>query len=41
MSNEKLEMLNDKILDENTKNKKLQELNDKISNSTNSNVIKN
>ena len=41
MSNEKSEMLNDKILDENTKNKKLEELNDKISNSTNSNVIKN
>ena len=30
MSNEKLEMLNEKIVDENTKNKKLEELNDKI-----------
>ena len=41
MSNENLEMLNDKILDENTNNKKLEELSDKINNSTKSNVIKN
>ena len=38
MSDEKLEMLNDKIVDENSKNKKLEELNDKI-NSTNTKVI--
>ena len=38
MSDEKLEMLNDKIEDENSKNKKLEELNDKI-NSTNTKVI--
>ena len=30
MSDEKLEMLNEKIVDENSKNKKLEELNDKI-----------
>jgi hypothetical protein len=38
MSDEKLEMLNEKIVDENSKNKKLEELNDKI-NSTNTKVI--
>ena len=38
MSDEKLEKLQEKIVDENSKNKKLEELNDKI-NSTNTKVI--
>ena len=41
MSNEKLETLKEKIVDENTNDKKLEELKDKIKESSKSNVNKN